>query len=116
MLWLALVPTLSQALTSATGQARWVEVCTSQGMRLVAPDEAAAAAAGDPLPPLSIESAVGHCSFCSLASGALGLPPALEQAWPGGRADVLPWPPSQAAAVGTLPWSAAQARAPPTCN
>jgi hypothetical protein len=116
MLWLAGLPTLSQALTSATGQTRWVEVCTAQGMRLLAVSEAAAAAGEDPVPPMSTDLSVGHCSFCSLAGGALGLPPTHEQAWLGARADALPWPPSPVPRAGTPQWGSAQPRAPPACS
>src|SRR5262245_31384367 len=43
MLALAVLPTLSHALAFARGGAAWAEVCTPQGMRLVAVDAAQSA-------------------------------------------------------------------------
>ena len=63
---LALLPTLSQALASATGERAWAEVCTAQGTRWVALDDAAP----EPGPAGVLE----HCPFCGVTP-ALGLPP-----------------------------------------
>lgn len=64
---LALLPTLSQALASATGERAWAEVCTAQGTRWVALDDAA--------PDPASAGVFEHCPFCG-AAPALGLPPA----------------------------------------
>lgn len=68
---LALLPTLSQALASVTGERAWAEVCTAQGTRWVALDDAAP----EPGPAGVLE----HCPFCG-GTPALGLPPA-PAAW-----------------------------------
>jgi hypothetical protein len=68
---LALLPTLSQALASATGERAWAEVCTAQGTRWVALDDAA--------PEPGPASVLEHCPFCG-GTPALGLPP-VPAAW-----------------------------------
>ncbi len=70
---MALLPTLSHALASARGDSAWAEICTPQGMRLVAvsadPDESSPA-------PLSAAAHLEHCPYCAQSAGTLGLPPA----------------------------------------
>ncbi len=110
MLALALLPTLSRAMAHGAGGAvSWAEICTPQGMKLLAldvvPDEPAA--------PAQAGSHLDHCPYCSLAGQALGLPPAPVAA----PALVLAAghePPLFLPAPRTLPaWRSAQPRAPP---
>ncbi len=73
MLALALMPTLSHARAHAQGApAGWAEVCTPQGMRLVAVD-ASAAAEGSPA---ASAGYLEHCPYCAHAAGDVALPPA----------------------------------------
>lgn len=80
--WLALIaalamaclPTLVRALAASSDAPRWVQLCTSQGMRLVALDMDA-----DPSAPASQAPATGaldHCPGCLQHAPALGMPPA----------------------------------------
>jgi Protein of unknown function (DUF2946) len=69
MLALALLPTISHALSAARGGSNWAEVCTPQGLRLVALD---GQALPDPVPAVHLE----HCPLCALQSAAAAPPPA----------------------------------------
>lgn len=111
MLALALLPSVSHALAYARGGAAWAEVCTPQGMRLVAVDAAQAADAGTPV---QAAGHLEHCPLCVLGGDAPPLPPA-------GAATVpLPLagaelPPLFLQAPRTLfAWRSAQPRGPPT--
>jgi Protein of unknown function (DUF2946) len=74
VLGMALLPTLSHALAFARGDAsRWAEVCTPQGMRLVAVDDSAGAE-DKTLPTASGQ--LEHCPLCALGAGAMAPPPA----------------------------------------
>lgn len=105
----ALLPTLSHAFAPAGGKTVWSEVCTPQGMRLVAID----AAGGETPAPVSTAGHLEHCPYCAPTFGALGLPPALlSLALPPPAA--LGPPPLFLHAPRTLfAWTAAQPRAPP---
>jgi hypothetical protein len=98
MLAMALLPALSHAMTRAVGgDVAWVEVCTAQGMRLVALPSGPAApgglAAETPAPdPLQAAAHLEHCAWCTLAPDQAP-PPALP-------ADGLRWP------THGLPWPA----------
>ena len=66
MVVLALMPTLSRLWAASQGPGAWVEICTAQGMRWVAADEAGTSGPGTPAAPAA--PAVGdHCPYCSLA-------------------------------------------------
>lgn len=72
VLAMALVPTLARALAHSQGEGtQWVEVCTSQGMKLVAVTEHDGPAAPGEAPPLSH---LEHCPFCTLGQGWAPLP------------------------------------------
>lgn len=110
MLALALLPTVSHALAFARGGSAWAEVCTPQGMRLVALD---ASQTADPAAPVQAAGHLEHCPFCALAADAPPLPPAPAAALP---------QPLAATAVPALflqaprplfAWASAQPRAPP---
>jgi hypothetical protein len=110
MLALAVLPMVSHALALARGgPGAWVEVCTPQGMRLVAVDDSAA----QPAAPVSAEGHLEHCPSCLLGADASGPPPAALAAWssPQGPAGV---PLLFLQAPRTLfAWRSAQPRGPP---
>lgn len=114
MLAFALVPTLSRAMAFASGDSTWAQICTPQGMRLVA---TAATGGADPADaPLQAAVSLDHCAFCSMASdGAVPLP----------AGTALPPLPLRSAepprlflqAAVTLPvWRSAQPRGPPALS
>ena len=106
MLAFALVPTVSRAMAFATGSSSWAEICTPQGMKLVA------AVDGDEAP-VQAGAHLDHCALCGLSTdGAAPLPatPAPLQL-PVGSAEV---PRLFLQAAHTLfAWRSAQPRAPP---
>ncbi len=110
MLALALLPTLSHALAFAhRGQSDWAEVCSPQGMKLVA----LADAPGVGIPAAQAAAAHEHCPCCSLGAHFLGIPlaPRLALGLPPAAALV---PPLSVQAPRTLfAWRSALPRAPP---
>ncbi|MEN9628595.1 MAG: hypothetical protein RJA10_1822 [Pseudomonadota bacterium] len=108
MLAFALLPTLSRAMAFAGGGSAWAEICTPQGLRLVATGDAQPSDA-----PLQAGLHLDHCKFCSMASdGAAPLPaaaPALHLPLNGAA------PPQRflQAAVTPHAWRTAQPRGPP---
>ena len=111
MLALALLPTVSHALAFARGGAAWAEVCTPQGMRLVAVDAAQAADNGAPA---QAAGHLEHCPLCALGADAPPLPPAPPAALRLPVAGAEP-PPLFLQAARTLhAWRSAQPRAPPS--
>jgi hypothetical protein len=107
MLALALMPTLSHALSFARGvPSALSEVCTPQGAKLLAPSDPAS----EPAPALSN---LDHCPFCAL-QGAPALPPApVPSIGPLGLSHAVP-PLFLAAPRPLFAWASAQPRAPPT--
>lgn len=111
-LWaVALLPLVSHAMARAGGEAstRYTEVCTPQGMKLVA------LADGETAPDSSLLQAE-HCHWCTPALGDAAPPPVLP-AMPG----FLPLPALLPAAFLHAPatahaWASAQPRAPPTLS
>ncbi|CAD5370261.1 conserved hypothetical protein [Rubrivivax sp. A210] len=105
MLVLALVPTISRAMASQQGPMSWVEICTPQGMQLVAiadGEESQAHTSGH----------LDHCALCGLSADA-GPPPVAAPRPPQlpGGTEV---PRLFLQAPYTLPaWRSAQPRAPP---
>jgi hypothetical protein len=108
MLALALMPTLSHALSFARGAPSALsEVCTPQGARLVALNDQA------PEPGPAAFGHLDHCPFCSLHGAALGMPPATPgHIEPAALGHAVP-PLFLAAPRPLFAWSAAQPRAPP---
>jgi hypothetical protein len=110
MLALALLPTLARAMALSQGEGSdWVEICTAQGMKRVAPDATGAI----PPAPQSAPGHLDHCLFCGLSAQGLGLLPAPA---------MLQDPPDVAASLPRLvlqgprtlfAWCSAQPRAPP---
>ncbi len=84
MLAMALLPGVSHALAWAQGgHTQWAEVCTAQGLRLVA----VADAAGTQAPALPAAHAqLEHCLFCAGGLGPAALPPAWAPAAPASTA------------------------------
>ena len=111
---LALVPTISRALSFAQGVASWAEVCTPQGTKVVTLE--AGAASSDPAPTGSVASHLDHCPLCGLGAGAWALP----SAGPAGLAapPVVQWvPPLFLRAPRPLfAWRSAQPRGPPSLS
>lgn len=64
----SLAPTLGHALASGMGS-NWVEICTTQGSKWIAPDED-----GSERTPASAH-VLDHCPYCSLHAPTLGVPP-----------------------------------------
>jgi hypothetical protein len=102
----SLAPSLSQALASSTGT-NWIEVCTTQGSKWIAPSKD-----GSERAPASAH-ALEHCAYCSLHAPDLGLPPADQASQRPSRLG-LEVPSAFLAAPRTLhAWVRAQPRAPP---
>lgn len=111
MLALVLLPTVSHALAFAQGgKTAWAEVCTPQGMKLVALDDAPGA--GDMTPPQG-DIHLEHCPYCTLSGQSNAMPPAPPAA-PAllAGADALPLLFLQAPRT-LFAWRSAQPRGPP---
>ena len=108
MLALALLPTVSHALAFAQGgKSAWAEICTPQGMKVVAVESAP----GDE--GTSVAAHLEHCPYCAQAATTLGMPPAPAAVAALALAAIEP-PASFLNAPRTLfAWAAAQPRAPP---
>lgn len=108
VLTFALAPTVSHALAHARGSTAWVEVCTPQGMQMVAVDSQSA-----PAETPALGGHLEHCPWCGLGGSHLGLPPAelaLRQA--SAPRDAVPALFLQAHRP-RFAWAAAQPRGPP---
>jgi len=104
MLALALLPTLSHALAGSSSA--YAEVCTPQGMKVVA-------LADGEQQPATASLHLEHCPYCVAGGAAAGLPPA-PPALPLPPAEVALQPPLLLQAPHTLfAWAAAQPRGPP---
>ena len=107
MLAFALVPTISRAMASGHEAGTWAEICTPQGMKIVATADADTT-------PTQAGGHLDHCALCGLASdGAAPLPAApVALQLPLGSAEV---PRLFLQAAHTLgAWRNAQPRGPPT--
>jgi hypothetical protein len=109
---LALAPTISHALAAASGQSAYTEICTPQGTRLVALDDAGGLQ--QPVGPASPSLGhMDHCPLCGLAGHAPALAPAVSIWLPDpGLRHTLPRLFLQAPRP-LFAWAPAQARAPP---
>ncbi len=74
MLALVLLPTLGKAMAFGAGSTAWAEVCTPQGVRVVALDAAGGEATEQAGAPASAH--LEHCALCLLSAQPLMLPPA----------------------------------------
>lgn len=105
----AVLPAWAHAVMAQRGVALPVEICTSDGLRLVS--EEARAASESPAPASAVDH-FKHCPFCAHTVGAPGMPPA-PLAWTVTPAR-LDTPALFLHAQRTLyPWQLAQPRAPP---
>ena len=108
---LALVPTLSHALSFAQGgRSALAEVCTPQGTQLVAVDDAAV----DGRVPSTGAHHLEHCPYCAAGALTLGLPSTPVATPLHAPAGATAPPPLRRAPWLTAVWVAAQPRAPPT--
>jgi hypothetical protein len=113
MLGLALAPTVSHAMAWARGDSSLGAVCTSVGLRTVAPGPALADAPQPDGPVVDHLGHLGDCPMCALAASAWGGPSqplALAPALPMAAELPLAW------LVPPLPffeWRQAQPRGPP---
>ena len=107
MLAFALVPTLSRAMSHAQGNSAWAEVCTPQGLKLVALGN------GEQAPVQANGHHLDHCAFCGLAGDGAApwpsLPPTLPTVLAGTEVPRL----FLQAAHTPFAWRSAPARAPP---
>jgi hypothetical protein len=112
VLAMALLPTVSHALAHGQGTGTtWAEVCTPQGMKMVAVDldDAAPGAAGS----AQAGSHLEHCPYCTGSVTPQGLPPSTFSL-PDFDARAGLVPPLFLQAPHTLfAWRSAQPRAPP---
>ncbi|MDP3084167.1 MAG: DUF2946 family protein [Rubrivivax sp.] len=108
LLAMALLPSLAQAFAPAGGKTVWSEVCTPQGMRLVAID----AVSGDAPAPVSTAGHLAHCPYCMTGDGGFGLPAMMAAHHPVAAAAAPLTVVTRGAAAPPL-WSPAQPRGPP---
>ena len=107
---LAMAPTISRALAHADPGRGWTEVCTPQGMKLVALDDRIGE---EPTPGATMPD---HCSLCAWG-GAPMAPPSPPVALPGPDRRAVALPTLFLAAPRPLfAWAASQPRAPPTLS
>lgn len=114
MLAAALLPTFSHAIHAAHGGQGWVEVCTGQGIRLVALGEALGVEqSADPGSSEPQTTHLDSCLYCG-CSPVMGLPP--STAGPAWMARLAAFePPLFLHAAHTLfAWRTAQPRGPPS--
>ncbi|MBA5687306.1 DUF2946 domain-containing protein [Rugamonas apoptosis] len=108
ILFSALAPSISHALAAANGAIDKMEVCTSNGYKLVkVPDSDNSKA------PASAKNSMEHCAFCTTHGGSYALTgsPSVPLALGAGR-DIYP-PLFYTAPHSLHAWSAAHPRAPP---
>jgi Protein of unknown function (DUF2946) len=111
---MAVMPTLSRAMAFANGEDGWAQVCTAQGMKMVAVADLGTPA--DPSAPSSSGASLDHCKYCTASAGAAPLPAAPAS---------VPVPLAQASAAPAaffhaprtlFAWASAQPRAPPVLS
>jgi len=111
MLALAVLPAVSHALAFARGAGgSLLELCTTQGMRLVVVDSDSA----DPGAPVQAATHLEHCPLCALSGSGLAPPPApmTKALLPSG---IVALPALFLHAPRTLfAWRSAQPRGPPS--
>lgn len=111
---MALLPTVSHALNFAHGGHRaWAEVCTPQGMKLVAVDSAPGTT-GEPNSPASAAGHLEHCPYCAGAGTVAGLPPVPTRMPDFEGVNLLVPRLFLQAPHSSFAWCSAQPRAPPT--
>lgn len=113
ILFSALAPSISHALSIDRGNAAWLEICSANGVKLL--PASAVDAAQKPVKDL-LQHHMEHCPYCVTHGGTFALlPPApITFAVLGGH-DLFPSLYYQAAAP-LFAWSAAQPRGPPAVS
>ena len=111
---LALVPTVSHGLAHALARAGgngagWAEVCTPQGLRMVA---FIGAEPGDEVP-LRANRHQGHCAYCAWSAGDSPLPAAVAVLAPLRMSPPSSELPRAEPSPAAPAWPAALSRAPP---
>ncbi|MBP7523008.1 MAG: DUF2946 domain-containing protein [Leptothrix sp. (in: Bacteria)] len=105
---LAIAPTISRAMSAGGGNSAWAEVCTPQGVKVVA----AMASQGDAPAPQAGGLHLDHCPLCGLGADApLPQAPRAHEVEPG-PGDAVPVLFLRAPRP-LFAWAAAQPRAPP---
>lgn len=108
----ACLPTVAQSAVRASGNADWLQVCTSTGMVWVKAQSVDAQADGKAPAPVSLTTTM-QCDWCLLHGGAVGLPSLASPHVPSPdfigelSADALSSPHLMAV------WQPARSRAPP---
>jgi hypothetical protein len=111
VLAMGLLPTVSHALALKRGGSAWAEVCTPQGMRLVAVDS------DDSPAPLQASGHLEHCPLCALQGMDASAPPPARTSVLMLPVQRLGLPPLFLQAPATLhAWRTAQPRGPPTVS
>lgn len=114
MVALALMPTFSQAIAASRGQNTLAEVCTAQGMRVVA--LTADASDVDTEPARTFAAHAEHCPFCGHSTATVGMPP-LAAAMVTACDATTAMPALSFAAPYTFhAWRASQPRGPPALS
>ena len=110
-----LAPTVAQAVVSASGQAQWVEVCSTSGMVWVRASDGTDLGAQSEAPSNPMGDMSAPCQWCSLHGGAAGAP---SRAWVfvGPILSAEPPPAFLFSATVSGVWAVAQARAPPAVS
>jgi hypothetical protein len=107
-----LAPTVSHAIATSLPQAQAAEVCTSTGIKLVAPDSGHKAKPGSG----PVVKGFNHCAFCATHAGTFALlpPSGLVPAVPHGN-DLFPSLFYQSP-TPLFAWTLAKSRAPPVAS
>jgi len=113
MLLSVLLPTVAQAVVRASGQAHWVQVCSTSGMVWVNAVNSAEPSEHAPSPAGPLGDWSQQCPWCALHGGAAGLP-TQDWALAGFTAATEGLPAWGSTAPVSAIWAVAHARAPPT--
>jgi hypothetical protein len=111
ILFNALMPAVSHAISVSPATPAQVEVCTAMGMEMMTMPVLPNGENG--VPSDKLLKSMTHCAYCATHAGAFGLAPAATGVFAvlGGHDD---FPPLYYQAARTLfPWLLAQSRAPP---
>ena len=115
ILFNALMPAVSHAISFSSATPAQVEVCTAMGMEMIPMPALPNGTTNETDKPPSdkLLKSMTHCAYCATHAGAFGLAPAATSVFAvlGGHDD---FPPLYYQAARTLiPWLLAQSRAPP---